>query len=222
MNRMFRVKICGLRDREAAAACVAAGADALGLNFYPTSPRYVSPHVAAGICETLPPEVARVGVFVNSPPETLRQIALRLNLNWLQLHGDETPEMLRLLKPWPIIRAFRPGKDGARPVLDYVEACRQAGQLPAAVLIDACRPGQYGGTGQKADWQLVAQLVRQLHPLPVILAGGLTPENVADAIHNTRPSAVDTASGVESGPGKKDLDRVREFVVRAHKALDSL
>ncbi len=222
MNRMFRVKICGLRDREAAAACVAAGADALGLNFYPPSTRYVSQCVAAAICETLPDQVARVGVFVNHPPESVRQIARRVNLNWLQLHGDEPPEMLRLLKPWPIIRAFRPGKEGARSVLDYMEACRQAGQLPDAVLIDACRPGEYGGTGQKADWQLVAQLVRQLHPIPVVLAGGLTPENVADAIHIARPSAVDTASGVESGPGQKDTDRVREFVVRAHQALDSL
>ncbi len=219
---MFQIKICGVTDEAAAAACVAAGADALGLNFYPPSPRFVSREIASRICAALPESVRRVGVFVNASPEAIIQTAAQLALDWVQLHGDEPPETIAQLHPWPVIRAFRLGKDGPGPLFQYLRDCAQAGRRPDAVLVDAWRAGEYGGTGQQVDWQIVARLVQHLDPLPVVLAGGLTPHNVMDAIRTARPRAVDTASGVESRPGEKDAERVRDFVFRVREAFDSL
>lgn len=218
---VFRVKICGVTRVADARDCAEAGADALGLNFYPPSPRSLSLAQAQAICEALPGTVARVGVFVNAPLETMRQTARRLSLDWIQLHGDEPPETAVQLAPLPVVRAFRLRQEGLQPLLEHLRRCAEAGQLPAAVLVDAYHAAAFGGTGQVVDWSSVAELVQRLAPLPVVLAGGLNPENVQEAIRTARPHAVDTASGVECHPGRKDWQRVRQFVARAHQALQS-
>jgi phosphoribosylanthranilate isomerase len=217
---VFRIKICGVTRVADACDCVAAGADALGLNFYPASPRSLSLPQARAICETLPGSVARVGVFVNASLQTMRQTVEHLSLDWIQLHGDEAPDTAVQLAPLPVVQAFRVRQEGFEPLLEHLSRCREAGQLPAAVLVDAYQTGAFGGTGQVVDWTSVAELVQRLAPLPVVLAGGLCPENIAEAIRVARPHAVDTASGVEFEPGRKDPQRVRWFVERAREGFN--
>ena len=201
-----RVKICGITNREDALHAAACGADALGFVFYSGSSRCVSPQTVAGICAALPPFVTRVGLFVNEAPERIRAIAQECGLDVLQLHGDEAPQGC-LLPPYRVIK-------GLRPV-----AGDDPGQLAAypvsALLVDAAVPGQFGGTGQCADWTLAAQFAATHR---VVLAGGLTPDNVVAAIKQVRPYAVDVSSGVESAPGKKDPAKVAEFIRRAREA----
>lgn len=218
-GRPFRVKICGLTRPEDARCCAVAGADAIGLNFYSGSPRFLTLSRAAEICERLPAEVARVGVFVNAPPEQILETARQLPLDWIQLHGDEPPETAARLAPWPVVRAFRCQAGGGDALLEQLQLSSQAGACAAAVLVDAYQPGAFGGTGHTVDWSAAAGLVSRLAPLPLILAGGLRPENVADAIRAVRPWAVDTASGVESAPGRKDPQRVEQFVRQARAAF---
>jgi phosphoribosylanthranilate isomerase len=215
----FRIKICGITRRADGQAAADAGADAVGLNFVPTSPRRVSPEAARQIAQSLPGRVCKVGVFVNADLTDMVRIAAEVGLDALQLHGDEPPEDIGRLGPISLIRAFRLQASGVAPLLDYLARCRELGRLPDAVLVDAFQPGRYGGTGQVADWPLVRQLVTQLSPLPVVLAGGLTPDNVGAAIDAATPAAVDTASGVESAPGWKDPALVRAFVLRAQTAF---
>jgi phosphoribosylanthranilate isomerase len=210
----FRVKICGITRPEDASMAAGAGADAIGLNFYPGSPRCVTLEQAQAIAAAMPAGVARVGVFVNADLAEMRRIADSVPLDYVQLHGDEPPQAIAALDV-PVIRAFRCGSAGLMPVGLYLEACRQAGRLPAAVLIDAYAPGAFGGTGQTLDWPALAAGREHLAGLPLILAGGLTAENVAAAIAAARPDGVDTASGVESSPGVKDAARVRAFVAAA-------
>lgn len=221
---MFRVKICGLTNVEDAQEAVAAGADAIGLNFYPSSKRYVAPDVARQIAAALPPGVVRVGVFVNTSIEGIRDIieAEGVQLDAIQLHGDEPPEFVRDLAaamPTPVIRAFRLSPDGAETLISYVEQCSRWGCTPGMVLVDAYDPARYGGTGQTADWAAVGSLPRESLP-PLVLAGGLTPENVARAIAVAQPAAVDVAGGVESSPGRKNARWVRAFVNAARTALE--
>jgi phosphoribosylanthranilate isomerase len=216
---MFRIKICGVTS-VADAICVArAGADALGLNFCPTSPRQIDLSLAEEIVAELPAEIARVGVFVNSPAPEVERIARQLRLDYVQLHGDESPEYLSQIAGVPIIRAFR-GMSDFEEVAAYLAACRSLGHMPAAILVDAYQPGQYGGTGQSPDWSAVDRARPAWADLPLVLAGGLQPANVAAAIQRVRPTAVDTASGVESSPGRKSADRVAEFVAAARDAFD--
>lgn len=211
---MFRIKICGITCVADALAAVEAGADALGLNFYARSPRYVRPQVARQIVEALPAGIVKVGLFVNSPPEEIRALREELGLDLIQLHGDEPPELLSDLGG-SIVRAFRVGTAGLGPVLEYLDRCRALGCLPRMVLADSAVTGTYGGTGQVGPWQLLAQWPQDLPPL--VLAGGLTPENVAEAIGAVRPAAVDTASGVEETPGRKSTVLVRQFVAEARR-----
>ena len=158
-----------------------------------------------------------MGVFVNSPVDFVLTTAESLHLDYIQLHGDEPPETIAALE-WPVVRAFRFGLADWQPIEQYLAECKHRGVLPAAVMIDAPAPsGTYGGTGATADWQSLADW-RSHIDLPLILAGGLTPENVADAIKLVRPTAVDTASGVESPDGFKDSDLVRSFVATARAA----
>ena len=215
---MFRIKICGVTQMADAASVADAGADAIGLNFYPRSPRYVTIQAAQAIASALPAGVLKVGLFVNESPQQIRELAATTPLDVVQLHGDETPSDIQALAGLQVMKAFRLGPGEAARVLEFVTAC-EAQQTPlAAVLVDAYHPGSYGGTGRSADWQAAFALQSRLS-VPLILAGGLTAQNVAAAIAAVRPTGVDTASGVESVPGRKDDQLVRAFVMAAQHAF---
>ncbi|HXT57019.1 MAG TPA: phosphoribosylanthranilate isomerase [Pirellulales bacterium] len=209
---MFHIKICGVTCAEDAAAAVTAGADCIGLNFYPKSVRYLPPDRAESVIDAIPDFVLKAGVFVNAPAAEIQELADRLTLDFVQLHGDEPPEAIAQLAGLRVIKAFRVGPGGLAPVAAYLEECYQQAAMPAMVLLDAFQPGVYGGAGQTADWSAA----RGYHDLgagpALVLAGGLTPENVGAAIAAVRPAAVDVASGVESTPGRKDRDKLAAFV----------
>jgi phosphoribosylanthranilate isomerase len=213
---LFRIKICGVTRPEDAADIADAGADAIGLNFYPSSPRFVSDEQAEEIIAALPAHVAKVGVFVNADASAIRDKVQRLGLDWVQLHGDEPPEFITELPGLAVIRAVRL-QDRVSVVLPSTKG--KLIRLPNAVLIDAFSASAYGGTGTTVVWEAIPEARRRLAGLPVILAGGLTPENVAEAIRVARPDAVDVASGVESSPGIKDLAKVRDFVAASREGL---
>lgn len=198
-----------------------AGADAVGFNFYPESCRHVSLDVAEEIVATLPSGVQRVGLFVNATDDEVCRIFDHLSLDFIQLHGDEPPEFLLSLGGRPVIRAFRLGPGGLAPILEYLDACRGSEIDLRAVLIDAYHPSQYGGTGEVADWSRLGADRSLLKDLPLILAGGLNCENVAEAVEQVGPDAIDTASGVEKSPGRKDPILVQEFVTVARAAWAS-
>ncbi|MHB8970837.1 MAG: phosphoribosylanthranilate isomerase [Pirellulaceae bacterium] len=214
---MFRIKICGITTLDDALAAVEAGADAIGLNFFAQSSRCVSEATASELARAIPSHVAKVGVFVNETADRAKQIADRLSLDFIQLHGDEPPSRLAELASHRVIRAFRPSGD-FEPLLAYVAACTQLGCPPAAVLVDAYELGNYGGTGKLANWDMVREIQRSLGAMPVILAGGLSPRNVAEAIERAHPAAIDVASGVEQAPGRKSADQMRQFVRAARNA----
>lgn len=216
---MFHVKICGITRTDDARAAAEAGADAIGLNFYEKSPRYIQPAQAAEIACALPAGVLRVGVFVNAAVNHVCRLFDELSLDLVQLHGDEPPELLAQLEGRPCLRAFRIGPQGWSTVTEYLDRCRQLACLPRAVLVDAYDPHQYGGTGQRADWSLLADWRQRLPDMPLVLAGGLKADNVAQAIAAVRPAAVDTASGVEASPGRKDPQQMAAFVREARTAL---
>ncbi|NMC19040.1 MAG: phosphoribosylanthranilate isomerase [Thermogutta sp.] len=215
---MFRVKICGITDLEGADACLAAGADAIGLNFYPPSRRFVPAETARAISQAVSGRLLRVGVFVSCPVEEVRAGAEYVGLDAVQLHGDEPPQDVAALHPLPVVKAFRV-QDGCRIVEDYLAQCRELGVLPAMILLDAWSPDAPGGTGKTFDWSAAADFVRREPDRPVALAGGLRPENVAQAIHAVRPWGVDTAGGVESSPGKKSPRQIAAFVQAARTAF---
>ena len=243
---MFRIKICGITNVDDALTVASAGADAVGLNFYPKSPRYITPERAREIVDSLPGGMVKVGLFVNAPDEQVRQTFDQLGLDLIQLHGDEPPGFLAELGDRPVMRAFRLGPGGVlespslldpgellagsprqphalEPIGAYLAHCRWLGCTPRLVLADAYVEGTYGGTGQIADWQSLKayRSARGEATIPpLVLAGGLTPENVAEAIRTVRPAAVDTASGVESGPGRKDPAKVEAFVRAARAAFE--
>ncbi len=203
---LVRVKICGVTSVADARAAADAGADAVGLMFYERSPRRVDLDTAAAIGRALPPFVVRVGVFVDAAEAFIHEAAARCGLSALQLHGDETPDFCRRFA-LPVIKAFRiRGPESLRALAAYDTA---------AWLLDSYVPGHPGGTGARFNWELVRGVPSGT---PIILAGGLTPENVADAVRRTRPYAVDVSSGVESAPGRKDPARMRAFVAAARAA----
>lgn len=200
------IKICGLTRPEDVDAAVLAGADAIGFVFYPKSPRYVSPEQAAALVRRLPPFVMAVGLFVNTPAADIEKILEQVPLNLLQFHGDEPPEACRRWNR-PYLRAARvqPGLD----LVQYATAFKDA----RALLLDAFVEG-YGGGGHTFDWRLIPDNLS----LPIVLSGGLNPDNVADAIHRVRPVAVDVSSGVEAAKGIKDHQRMIEFVAAVRAA----
>jgi len=205
-----RVKICGVTRLEDARLAWAAGADALGLNFYPRSPRYVTAQVAAALARTRPALGSVVGVFVNEAPDTIRALVRECGLTAVQLHGDEPPEACSGYGV-PVIKALRVrGPEDVERARHYVGA----GDV-TSLLLDGAAPG-YGGGGVGFDWSLVARLAEA--GVPVLVAGGLHPGNVQEAVRATRPYGVDVASGVEASPGIKDADAVRAFV-RAVRTL---
>jgi phosphoribosylanthranilate isomerase len=220
----FKIKICGVKSVDDALLAVDAGADAIGLNFYRGSKRCIHAEVAREIVDAIGARATCVGVFANATAGEIRAICETAGLSWVQLHGDERPELIRSIgSSYGIIRARRLDARGLQAIADDVAACRKvAGFSPAAVLADAAAAGQYGGTGHTVDWQLVAGYPAWLGETPLILAGGLTPANVAEAIRVVRPHAVDVASGVESSPGVKDVVKVRDFVAAARTAFAAI
>lgn len=203
---MIAVKICGITRLEDALAAAEAGADAIGFVFWEGSPRYIQPDEAARIASRLPPFVARVGVFVDAPVTRIRDIRERVGLGAVQLHGDEPPEVA-IQVPGPVIKAFR-GPVGIETVCAYPVQ---------GWLLDGAPAGRYGGAGQAADRAAAAMLVDNPR---FLLAGGLRPDNVAEACRRYRPAGVDVASGVERAPGVKDHDLVRRFVVAVKAPAD--
>jgi phosphoribosylanthranilate isomerase len=212
------VKICGLTCVEDARTCVELGADWIGLNFHRPSPRYVEPAIAAAILAILPRRVTAVGVFVDRPAAEVAEMADRLGLETVQLHGNEPPEDLPALGRLRIIRAFRLGHAGGwGTISDYLARAEALGRAADGVLIDAYVPGVPGGTGTAID----LSLLEDRPALPrLILAGGLTPRNVAERVAHARPWMVDVASGVESAPGRKDPALVAAFIRAARGAVD--
>lgn len=216
---LFRVKICGITSAQDAAVAAEAGADAIGLNFFPKSPRYVTPEQASEIARDLPSGVLRVGVFVNAAtPEVLRTVQCA-GLDAVQIHGDEPPSMLRELAAVPTIRAFRCSLEQVPNCLRYLDECHAIGRMPDAVLIDALQIGQYGGTGHRADHGILEKIRKKYLKTHLVLAGGLNPDNVEEAIRSEVPDGVDTASGVEASPGVKSPQKVAAFVANARNAF---
>jgi phosphoribosylanthranilate isomerase len=202
-----RVKICGITNLADAQAAVAAGADALGFNFYDGSPRHITLKTAADISKQLPPFVMRAGVFVNADEDLVTRAIAECNLSLLQFHGEEPPEFCTQFGLMSM-KAFR------------IRDAESLKELPKystdAYLLDAYSPEARGGTGEKFNWDLAAEAQR--FGKPVFLAGGLTPENVADAVRRVRPFGVDVASGVEISPGKKDHAKIRAFIAAVRQA----
>ena len=210
---MILVKICGITNWPDAVAACNAGANMLGFNFYEKSLRRVSTVEAATIRAKLPSGVQAVGLFVNAKPPEINSLHAFVRFTAAQLHGDETPSIVsEVSRTVPVIKAFRVAADFPLSTLDrYHDAF--------AFLIDGSRTGQFGGTGASADWNVARRAVAAHR---IMLAGGLTPENVGAAIRTVRPYAVDVASGVESKPGKKDHARVKEFIDEVRRTEELL
>jgi phosphoribosylanthranilate isomerase len=250
---MFQIKICGITTPDDAFLAADLGADAIGLNFYDKSSRYISESQAAAIDAAVGLTPIRTGVFVNANREAIYNCCARVTATNVQLHGDESPDFVAELRrdfdllshnqakltqaePWHLrwlstfagrsippsfllIRAFRRRESDLAAVQQYLQLCSKYGGLPHAILLDSHSPSSYGGTGQTLDWNIVRDQRDKLLGLPLILAGGLTPDNVAEAIATARPDAVDVASGVESSPGKKDPSKLRDFISAAKEAF---
>ena len=203
----MRVKICGITRVEDALAAVAAGADAIGFVFHPDSPRYVTPAQAEHIVAALPPFVTIVGLFVDADEQCIRATLAQVPLSLLQFHGDESEAQCRIYgRPWIKALRVQPGQN--------VRALMAAWSHASGILLDAYHPTQHGGTGLQFDWSLVPQS----SAVPIILAGGLTPANVAEAIRTTRPYAVDVSGGVEASKGVKDADKIEAFMAGVRSA----
>jgi len=202
-----RVKICGITRLQDALFAAAAGADSLGFVFYEKSPRHVSDAQAAALCAALPPFVTSVGLFVDAPAEFVDSVLALAPLDLLQFHGDESPEYCASFGK-PYIKAVRVtrGTDLLKCAADFATA--------RGLLLDAYVPGVPGGTGESFDWNLIPPQL----PKPVILSGGLTPANVAEAVRQVRPWAVDVSSGVEASKGIKDTDLIAQFITKAKDA----
>ena len=203
---LTRIKICGITNLEDALCAVNAGADALGFVFYENSPRHISPEQVKQIVAALPPFVTTVGLFVNAAHEVIQQTMQAAGLNVVQLHGDESAEDC-CLNPYPVIKAVRIKDADSLTGIDRYNV--------SALLLDAWNDQQYGGTGESFDWQLAKKLTGRL---PLILAGGLTPNNVTQALQVVNPYAVDVSSGVEGSPGRKDHNKIREFIQQVKQA----
>jgi phosphoribosylanthranilate isomerase len=214
---LFRIKICGVTSIQDANLVAESGADAIGLNFVDDSPRCVTIETARQLAAVVGDRLTKVGVFVNRPVEEVNRIAAAVNLDMVQLHGDESTEACSQVVG-PVVKALAFGPQGLAPLLQFWEACQQLERPLAGLLIDASVPGRYGGTGSTIDWSRLATCRDQLDRVPWALAGGLCPGNVARAIATVAPSGVDVASGVESSPGTKDRIKTSAFVSAAKTA----
>ena len=201
-----KVKICGITNLKDALLACDAGADAIGFIFYEKSPRYVNPMQVGKIIKELPPLITTVGVFVNQEEEHLRRVGQETGIDIYQLHGDESPEFCRLFGA-KVIKAYRiKGKETIAELPKY---------QVFAYLLDTYHEGLSGGTGQVFNWEIAVEAKRYGR---IVLAGGLTPENVSDAVVKVRPYAVDVSTGVELEPGKKDENKLRKFIQSAKRA----
>ena len=200
---MVKVKICGITSLEDALTAVEAGADALGFVFHPLSPRHIFPEQAAEIIRNLPPFVQTVGLFVNEELSNINKTADQCGLDVIQLHGEESPHYCESVRR-RVIKAFRV-KDIT--TLDSLMQYQVSGYL-----LDAWSPTAHGGTGQTFNWEIAAEAAKRGHR--IVLAGGLTPDNVAEAIKRVKPYAVDVSSGVECSPGRKSADKIRKFILQ--------
>lgn len=224
---MFKIKICGVTSVEDAIVAVNAGADAIGLNFYEKSRRCVTPEFAKQVAANLSDAVTTVGVFVNAPLDRIVECSDNgRSLSTAQLHGDESLEAIKeAAQQFDIIRVRRFSKPPEIDELhDELSAYWNHIRLtPDAYLVDAASPDGYGGTGQRLPWHQLAEYCQELAAwkTPLILAGGLDPDNVAEAIRIVRPAAVDVASGVEASSGTKDPYKVRDFIAAAQAAFKS-
>jgi len=208
---MTKVKICGITNIDDARLALEFGADMLGFNFYEFSPRYISPQKALSIINDLPQDTVSVGVFVNMEDYRVEEFIDLLSLDAVQLHGDESSDFISSLRRYTdakIIRAVRVNTDF------QVKTINETGA--DSVLLDAFSKDKYGGTGERFEWDIAADAVNVVPEL--ILAGGLTPDNVSEAIRMVRPFAVDVASGVESAPGRKDPSKLETFIMNAKQA----
>lgn len=219
---MVKVKICGITNYNDALAAIDLGADMIGFNFYESSPRYINPQTAKEIDRKLGEHrtVKTFGVFVNKDPEEVVRIALSANLDVIQPHGDESPfycEQVEIFSGLSIVKAFRKSDAITLETIGGYAAERENDNLQLnGVLVDAYSPNAYGGSGKLTDWGFAKELVKSGHRL--YLAGGLTPENVAEAVRTVTPFAVDAASGVEISPGIKDHEKMRAFIMNAKNA----
>ncbi|MGH7409964.1 MAG: phosphoribosylanthranilate isomerase [Candidatus Methylomirabilis sp.] len=204
---MIRVKICGITSREDAWAAVEAGADALGFIFVKGTPRWIEPEAAAAIAAEIGPFIATVGVFLDRPVEEVEGIAAECGLSLAQLHGSETPEECGRLR-LPFVKSIRVQREDDLAALSRYTRAR-------AFLLDAYDADRPGGTGRTFPWEIAAKAAREAR---IVLSGGLTPDNVAQAVRQVRPYAVDVSSGVEASPGRKDHRKVREFIDQAKRA----
>ena len=204
---MIRVKICGITSREDAWAAVEAGADALGFIFVKGTPRWIEPEAAAAIAAEIGPFVVTVGVFIDRTIEEIERIAATCGLSLAQLHGSESPEECGRLR-LPFVKSIRVQREDDLAALSTYTQAR-------AFLLDTYDAARPGGTGRTFPWEIAAKAARKAR---IVLSGGLTPNNVARAIAQVRPYAVDVSSGVEASPGRKDHHKVREFIDRAKQA----
>ena len=212
---MTIIKICGIKTLKDALAAIETGADYLGFNFYPKSVRFIEKESCAKITSVLKkehPQIRLVGVFVNSPMDEVKNVLETCHLDLAQLHGDEAPEMLESLNG----KAFKAIRLTSESAETSVYPFLKSALLPA-LLVDAAVKGVYGGSGVTADWSAAAELAKKY---PLLLAGGLTPENVADAVRQVKPWGVDVASGVESAAGEKDASKMSAFVKAVKQTID--
>jgi len=233
MRPIFQVKICGVTTAADALVAADAGADAVGLNFVPGSPRALDPAMASGVAAAVPRGVLRVGVFAGAPAGWILEVAATVGLDAVQLHGPlfpsadaaasvDPPEACAALAPLPVIRAVRLDAGGLAAARRWIALATAAGRGPVLAIVDASPPagagaGQLGGTGARVDWEGLRRAGGL--DVPLALAGGLTPGNVAEAVRATGCAAVDVASGVEAAPGRKDPAKTRAFVAAARAAL---
>ena len=207
--RLPKIKFCGLTKQADVRAAIECGADAIGLNFYKSSSRYVSPEAASGLSEIADQRVLRVGVFVNASPAEVDAVLAECQLDCIQLHGDETPAWIAQSQSIPSLQSiffikavtWRDNVEDRETALAW---SRFQNPRLLGLLVDAFDPNQRGGTGKTARWDLLFPRPEQLRNAPLLLAGGLTPENISRAIETARPDGVDIASGIESAPGVKD------------------
>jgi phosphoribosylanthranilate isomerase len=205
---MVRVKICGITNLSDALICAESGADAVGFILYPKSKRFVKAKEVRRITQNLPPFIFKVGVFVNEDPHAVLEILSYANLDFAQLHGDESPEECDYIGRERVIKVFRlKSTDEIERIEPYVGRVR-------ALLLDTYSESSYGGTGKTFNWEIARAVKERFPQIPLILSGGLNPENVRDAIKEVNPYAVDVSSGVERAPGIKDREKVELFIRR--------